>query len=130
MWSGRGDPFLAQKYNNCGPQGLDTCFFVATDDKIIVPKRLALPETRIQIQDRGGLGTKGGIAWENPVAIAPGLESVAAQHAPDATGTDRAVDHLVDAPGDISGGLPTQGLMRVRHQLARGGLDRSVLEGG
>ena len=23
--------------------GLDTCFFVATDDKIIVPKRLALP---------------------------------------------------------------------------------------
>jgi len=110
--------------------GLDTCFFVATDDKIMVPKRLALPDTRVHIQDRGGFGTKVGIARENPVAIAPGLESVAAQNASDAPGTDRSVDHLVDATGDISGGLPTQGLMRLRYQLARGGLDRGVLEGG
>ncbi len=110
--------------------GLDTCFFVATADKIIVPKRLALPETRGQIQDRGGFGTKVGIARENPGAIAPGLDNVAAQNAPDATGTDRAMEPVVDATGAIRGGLPTQRLRRLRHQLARGGLDRGVLEGG
>ena len=62
----QGPPGVGATLRVAADAGLDTCFFVATDDKIIVPKRLALPETRIQIQDRGGFRTEVGIAWENP----------------------------------------------------------------
>jgi hypothetical protein len=69
---------------------LDARFFVTTEDKVVGPKRLALPEAGIQIQNRRGFGPKVNIAWKNPVAIAPRLDGIALQEAPDGRGTHGA----------------------------------------
>ena len=110
--------------------GLNARFFIAADDKVICPKRLTLPPARVQIQNRRSFGPKVTIARENPVAIAPRLDGIVLEETPDGGGTHGAWPDEVHPAGDIGGGLPTQGLLRLRHQLTRRRFEPGVLEGG
>ena len=76
--------------------GLHTGLFIRREHEVIDTQRAALPHPLIQVQDLAGLGGKLRIARENPPAMLPGTQRIAAQPAPQSGTADLRDQSLSD----------------------------------
>ena len=81
--------------------GLNAGFLVGANDTVVRVQRLAFPETFVEVQNSPCLQFKSGVAGENPSSVAPGLDGILGEPAPDrsvANGSDEsaAQDFLLD----------------------------------
>ena len=109
---------------------LDAGFFVSTENVILGTQRLALPEPRIQVEDRPRFFRKLGIPGKDPRALVPGFNRILAQNAPDGASTHRFAQGALDPCPDIAHGRATERLLGIRHQLTGHGFHQGVVQGG
>jgi hypothetical protein len=76
--------------------GLDGWFLVGADDVVAGVQALALPEARVQVEDRAGALGEARVAREDPGAMPPGLDRVLAEPTPDGHARDLLADAAVD----------------------------------
>lgn len=91
---------------------------------------LALPEARIEVQDRPRLLRKVGVTWKDPVLVPPRLDGIGIQNPPHRAPTDRFAKGLAGPCGHIGQRLPTQGLLGFCDQFTGNRLDQCVLQRG
>jgi hypothetical protein len=77
--------------------GLDAGLLIGREDKLIVPQRLALPASRVEIEEAAGLGGEVGIPGEDPAPVLPGADRIRMEPAPDRALTDSR--HQSSPPG-------------------------------
>lgn len=63
--------------------GLNAGLFIGAQNKLLLAKRLSIPNAMIQVQDTAGLGCKQRVSRKNPAAVSPRTDSVLVEPAPD-----------------------------------------------
>src|SRR5215468_1145065 len=68
--------------------GLDAGLLVGAQDVVLGPQGFALPQARIEVQNRASLVNEAGITRKNPVLVSPRFEGIRIEHPPHHAATD------------------------------------------
>src|SRR6516162_686189 len=111
--------------------GLHTGLFIRREHEVIDAQRAALPHPLVQVQDPAGLGRKLRIARENPAAMLPGTQRIAAQPAPQSGTADLGNQSLSDnVPADFRERQAGQGQSETVRQFTGQRLNLNDETGG
>lgn len=103
---------------------LDTGLFVRRQDKLIFPKRSALPCALVKIQDPPGLLGEQRVSGEYPAAMLPGAYGVFMEPSPDGDVADRGLQSAVANMTREFGNAPARdGHAKFVRQFTGDGLD-------
>src|SRR5262249_14092654 len=104
---------------------LNAGLLIGGDHKVIRAERLSLPDAFIEIQNPARLGSKVGVAWEEPAAVCPGSDRIGIQPAPDRAAADRCHEpYTLGFEGQVIDAPPGNGPARRGGQFTRECLDR------
>src|SRR5712691_10206809 len=110
--------------------GLDAGLLVGAEDGVLGPQGFALPQARIEVQNRAGLVGEVGITRKNPVLVPPRFDGIRLENPPHCAATDRCAQHGADPGRDVSQGLSAQRLLGCCDQVTGDRLDQCVVQRG
>ena len=97
---------------------LNPSLLISGEHKIFGTKRLSLPETLVEIEDRTGLFRKQGITRKDPASIPPRTDGVFAEPAPNGSSADLGHQSLFENfLADVSDREARQGQARAMGQF-------------
>src|SRR5215813_6520939 len=110
--------------------GLDAGFLVGAEDVVLGPQGFALPQARIEVQNRASLVNEVGITRKNPVLVSPRFDGIRIENPPPRAATDRGAQHGVAPRSDVGQGLSAQWLLGFCDQFTGDRLDQGVVQRG
>src|SRR5215813_14591811 len=110
--------------------GLDAGLLVGAEDVVLGPQGFALPQARIEVQNRASLVNEVGITRKNPVLVSPRFDGIRIENPPPRAATDRGAQHGVAPRSDVGQGLSAQWLLGFCDQFTSDRLDQGVVQRG
>ena len=103
---------------------LNAGLLVGGHDELVLAQRLALPASRVQVQDTPGLDLEVGVTREDPAAMLPWADRIFVQPSPNRAVTDtRDQTRLLRVPRHVTDAQPRQRQAQRRRQFAGERLD-------